>query len=68
MGDKTIKNWEKDLSGLSEAKLRERWAMARDSEASAMKRGMGRNPKAARMWRERLRATEAEFDRRGLRP
>jgi hypothetical protein len=67
VGDKTIKNWEKDLPGLSEAKLRERWAMARDFEASSMKRGMGRNPKAARMWREKLRATETELERRGLR-
>jgi hypothetical protein len=67
MGDKTIRNWEKDLPGLTDESLRERWALAREFEASSMKRGSGRNPKAARMWRDKLRAAEAEIARRGLR-
>lgn len=68
MGKNVIKNWEKDLPGLSDAGVRERWEMARDAERASLQRGMGRNPKAARMWREKLRAAEDELERRGLRP
>ncbi len=66
MGDKTTRNWEKDLRGLTDGGVKERIAMARRFEASSMAPGMGRNPKAARMWREKLRQAEAELDRRNL--
>lgn len=68
VGDKTIQNWEKDLRGLSDEGVRDRWTKARDFERSSTNSGMGRNPKAARMWREKLRQAEAELERRGLRP
>ena len=64
MGDKTIRNWEADLRGLSVAGVEERIAMARRFEAASMAAGTGRNPKAARMWREKLRQAEAELERR----
>ncbi len=38
--------------------------MVRLFEAVAMSRGTERNPKGARMWREKLRQAEAELDRR----
>ena len=66
MGDKTTRNWEKDLRGLTDGGVKERIAMARRFEASSMAPGMGRTPKAARMWREKLRQAEAELDRRNL--
>ncbi|WP_426561927.1 hypothetical protein ACPPVT_15960 [Angustibacter sp. McL0619] len=66
MGDKTIKNWEKDLPGLTDEGVRERLMMARKFERWSMDRGMGRNPKAGRMWREKIQQAEAELERRGL--
>jgi hypothetical protein len=68
VGDKTIRNWDKDLRGLSVEGVRERIAMARRFEASSMAPGMGRNPKAARMWREKLRQAESELARREVEP
>ena len=68
VGDKTIRNWEKELRGITDEGMRQRWAMARDFEASAMTKGIGRYPKAARMWREKRHQVEAELDRRGLQP
>lgn len=66
MGDNTIRNWEKDLRGLTFDGVKERIAMARRFEAASLAPGMGRNPKAARMWREKLRQAEAELGRRNL--
>jgi hypothetical protein len=59
-----IRNWDKDLAGLDEKQLGERLALARDFEARSMKKGMGRNPKAAREWRRMCDAVEAEIERR----
>lgn len=64
MGDKTIRNWEKDLRGLTVEGVKDRVSMARRFEAAATTPGAGRNPKAARMWREKLRQAEAELERR----
>lgn len=64
MGDKTIRNWEKDLRGLTVEGVKDRVSMARRFEAAAMAPGTGRNQKAARMWREKLRQAEAELERR----
>jgi len=64
MGDKTIRNWERDLRGLTVAGVRGRIAMARRFERSALAPGMGRNPKAARMWHEKLHQAEDELERR----
>lgn len=64
VGDKTIRNWEKDLRGLTVAGVKERIAMARRFMAAAITPGPGRNPKAARMWREKLLQAEAELERR----
>lgn len=66
MGDKSIRNWSKDLRGLTDEGVRERLALARDFERSSMAKGIGRNPKAGRMWREKIRETEAELERRGI--
>lgn len=66
MGDKTIKNWGKDLKGLSDEGVQDRLRVARDFERSSMSKGTGRNPKAGRMWREKIREAEAELERRGL--
>jgi hypothetical protein len=38
--------------------------LARERERSSERSGMGRNPKAARDWRERRKAAEAELRRR----
>lgn len=61
---KLLDNWEKDLRGLSEQQLEERIRLARQREADSVRPGMGRNPKAARMWREKREAAEAELERR----
>ena len=55
-----IRDWERDLRGLSDAQLGDRLVLADDFERSSMRKGMGRNPKAAREWRERRRQVEAE--------
>jgi hypothetical protein len=59
-----LRHWERDLRGLSDDQLGERLAMARSFEASSSKRGMGRNPKAAREWRVRQAQVEIEIARR----
>lgn len=66
VGDNTIKNWGKDLRGLTDAGVQERLRIARDFERASMTKGMGRNPKAGRMWRDKIRDAEAELERRGL--
>lgn len=62
-----IDKWEEDLPGLSDDGVRDRVRMARENAADSVARGMGRNPKAGRMWRAKLQSAEAELERRGLR-
>ena len=59
-----IRHWERDLRGLTDEQLRDRLALAEAFERSSMRKGMGRNPKAARDWRERRDQVEAEMERR----
>jgi hypothetical protein len=61
---KQLNTWAKDVLGLSDAKLAEYLELARNFEASSMRKGMGRNPKAAREWRHRRRIVEEEMERR----
>jgi hypothetical protein len=61
---KLLDRWDDDLTSLSEAQLRERLALASEREHSSDRKGMGRNPKAAREWRVRRKAVEAESARR----
>ena len=65
---KLLDNWEKNLPGLSDQQLQERVRFASQREADSVRPGMGRNPKAARMWREKREAAEAELERRAERP
>ncbi len=48
---KMLNTWESDLPGLTDEQLRERHELAVRYEQSSMKKGLGRNPKAARDWR-----------------
>lgn len=66
--NRVIGKWDVDLRGLTDEGVRDRVRLASARAASSLERGMGRNPKAARMWREKLRAAENELERRGLRP
>jgi hypothetical protein len=59
-----LKNWDDDLSGLTDEQHQERLALARRYEASSQAPGTGRNPKAAREWRARRQAVEEEVERR----
>lgn len=61
-----IDKWEQDLRGLNDQGVLDRLSLARQSEAESLRKGMGRNPKAARMWREKAAQAEAELDRRGI--
>jgi hypothetical protein len=63
---KLYDNWYVDLPGLTVEQLRERRAFAAQRAQHAAARGMGRSPKAARDWRERLRAVDDELLRRGF--
>jgi hypothetical protein len=63
---KLYDNWYADLAGLSVEQLRERRAFAAERAEGAVARGMGRNPKAGREWRQRLRAVDDELLRRGV--
>jgi hypothetical protein len=63
---RVIDQWEKDLRGLTDDGVRDRLAMAEDHARSAAAAGQGRNPKAARMWREKAAQAGAELERRGL--
>ena len=63
---KLIHNWEADLPGLSEAQLRERLDLASGRAESSLRKGTGRNPKAAREWRVRRRQVEVELERRAV--
>ncbi|MEU0213375.1 hypothetical protein [Streptomyces canus] len=62
---KLYENWHADLPGLTAEQLRERRDLAAQRAAHAAARGMGRNSKAARDWREKLRAVEDELLKRG---
>jgi len=61
-----IDKWEQDLRGLNDQGVLDRLSFARQSEAESLTKGIGRNPKAARMWREKAAQAEAELDRRGI--
>lgn len=63
---KLYDNWYADLPGLTPEQLRERRNLAAQRAGDAVAQGMGRNPKAARDWRERLRAVEDELLKRGI--
>ncbi len=63
---KLLDTWDRDLPGLTDDQLRERLELSRQYEASADRRGMGRNPKAARLWRAKRQAAEMEARRRGM--
>jgi hypothetical protein len=62
---KLLDTWDKDIAGLSEKELRERLKLAKDRETRSLRPGTGRNPKAARMWRQKREAVEVELERRG---
>lgn len=59
-----LDHWERDLPGLTLDQLHERLAMAKEREVWSMSRGRGRNPKAARRWRQLRSSAEAELERR----
>jgi hypothetical protein len=61
---KLLDNWDRYIAGLSDEQLRERLKFAKDRESSSLKPGTGRNPKAARMWRQKREAVEVEIERR----
>ena len=61
---KLLGNWENDLAGLSDQQLQERLRIAKQREADSLRSGLRRNPNAARMWREKREAAEAELERR----
>jgi hypothetical protein len=63
-----IDKWESDLRGLSDDQVRERQQLARKNAAESLQSGMGRSPKACRMWRRKAEQADAELERRGLRP
>lgn len=65
---KLLDNWEKDIPGLTDEQLRERLQFARLREARSDSPGLGRSPKARRLWREKASAVLAEMDKRGLLP
>ncbi len=62
---KLYDNWTADLGGLTVEQLRERRSFAARRAQDAVARRAGRNPKAARDWREKLRAVEDELQKRG---
>jgi hypothetical protein len=64
---KLYDHWNADLPSLTVQQLREeRQALAAGRVRSSTARGMGRSPKGARDWREKLRAVEDELLKRGL--
>ncbi|MFE9625752.1 hypothetical protein [Streptomyces sp. NPDC006527] len=63
---KLYDNWYADLAGLTVEQLRERRAFAAQRAQEAAARGMGRNSKAARDWRARLRAVDDELVGRNI--
>ncbi|MFJ9868866.1 hypothetical protein [Streptomyces sp. NPDC101165] len=62
---KLYDNWDADLPGLTVEQLVERWAFADQRQRQAEARGLGRNPKAARGWRNKRQAVDEELRRRG---
>ncbi|MFI0902267.1 hypothetical protein ACH4TE_01790 [Streptomyces sioyaensis] len=61
---KPYDNGHADLAGLTIEQLRERRAFAAQRAQDAVARRMGRNTKAARDWRKKLRVVEEELRRR----
>jgi hypothetical protein len=61
-----INKWEQDLPGLTDQGIRDRVALPRRQAADSLSRGLGRNPKAARIWRGKAAQAESELARRGL--
>ena len=49
---------------LTDEELADRLTLLRDKVSHALRPGMGRNPRAARMFRGQLEAAQAELDRR----
>jgi hypothetical protein len=62
---KLYDNWDADLSGLTIEQLVERRAFADQRQRQAETQGLGRNPKAARDWRNKRQAVDEELRRRG---
>lgn len=61
-----IDKWEQDLPGMTDEGVLERLGFARARAGDSLATGKGRNPKAARMWREKAAQAESECERRGL--
>jgi hypothetical protein len=61
---KMYENWHADLPGLTVDQLIERRDLAEQRARQAASRTMGRNPKAARDWREKRQAVEDELQKR----
>lgn len=61
-----IDKWEQDLRGLTDQGVLARLEFAQQLAKDSLRRGMGRNPKAARMWREKATQAETELERRGI--
>ena len=61
---KILNTWESDLPGLTDEQLREGHELAVRYELSSMRKGLGRNPKAARDWRRRRDQVELQMERR----
>jgi hypothetical protein len=59
-----LKSWDRSLPGLSLDELESRARFAKTRENQSLSNRPGRNPKAAREWRARRRAVEAEIERR----
>ena len=59
-----LEHWDRDLRSLSRAQLHDRLHLAREREHASVRKGMGRNPKAARDWRARRKTVEEELARR----
>ena len=61
-----IDKWEQDLRGLTDQGVLERLEFAQQQAARSLRKGIGRNPKAARMWRDKADQAETELERRGI--
>jgi hypothetical protein len=54
------------FGGLTDQGVRDRLLFANKRVTDSLAPGTGRNPKAARMWREKAAQAEAELERRGV--
>jgi hypothetical protein len=66
MHSQLLDNWQQDLPGLSDDRLRERIAFARLRAMDAEGLGLLSRAKARRMWREKRDQAQAELARREL--